>query len=290
MAQTDKTIFDGRSDNPLEKMNGVGTFFTGMDASAYADVELDPFVSGYAFIYWVRLPSWFEKDADLKYFKVLTQKTMRSVQGIADTELQETGQQSGFAGNESSVVTGIQRGNTDFTIGFKEFSGTPITKMFNKWISYLRDKNTGISIYPKVFDCEYSARNHTAVMLYVVVRPDVTNVTHNNIEKAFLYTNVFPLNIPNSTLFNYELGSQESPTSVDINFKGVPLEGKAVDDYAAKILKEQILDTSEDNNNGLLFLDSLTQAGDTGTELLTSGVLKTIYNPDDASATTKTTK
>lgn len=290
MAQNDRTIFDKRTDNPLEKLNGVGTFFTGMDASAYADIELDPYVSGYSFIFWVKVPTWFEKDGDLKYFKVLTQKTMRSFQGIADTELQETSQQSGFAGNEASVVTGIQRGNTDFTIGFKEFSGTPITKMFNKWISYIRDKNTGISIYSKLYDCEYSARNHTAILLYITVRPDVTNVTHQNIEKAFLYANVYPLNIPNSTLFNYELGSQESPTSVDINFKGVPFEGKAVDEYAAKILKNEILDVSENNNNGLLFLDSLTNAKDSGTELLTSGILKDIYNPDDTSSTTKSTK
>jgi hypothetical protein len=285
MAQTDRTIFDGRSDNPLEKLNGVGTFFTGMDASAYADIELDPYVSGYSFIYWVKLPTWFEKDGDLKYFRVLTQKTMRSFQGLTDVELQDAAQQSGFAGNEASVVTGIQRGNTDFTIGFKEFSGTPITKMFNKWITYIRDKNTGISLYSKVFDCEYSARNHTAILLYIAVRPDVTNVTHQNIEKAVLYANVFPVNIPLSTLFNYDLGSQESPTSVDINFKGVPFEGKAVDDYAAKILKNEILDVSEDNNNGLLFLDSLTKAGDENTNLITSGVLKDIYNPDDSTKT-----
>ena len=82
-------------------------------------------------------------------------------------------------------------------------------------------------------------------------------------------------------LFNYELGSSESPTSVDVNFKGVILEGAAVDKLAKKILEEEILQVSEDNNNGHLFLDSLTMPGDPGTEVLTTGILKDIYNPDN---------
>lgn len=41
--------------------------FTGVDDEI--NKYLDPIVTGYAFIYWVSLPEWFEKDADLKYFK-----------------------------------------------------------------------------------------------------------------------------------------------------------------------------------------------------------------------------
>lgn len=277
MANT-KTIFSDRSENPLESLNKMGSFFNGSDPTSFAEIELDPFVSGYSFIYWVKLPFWFEKDDDLKYFKVLTQKVMVSFNGFADVELQENSQQYGFAGNEVSFVTGIQKNNTDFTIGFKEYSGTPITGMFNKWINMIRDKNTGIALYSKLYDCEYSARNHTAQLLYISMRPDVTNVGKHNIEKAFLYSNVFPLNVAWSNLFNFELGSQESPTSVDVNFKGVLLEGKAVDDYAKKILENEILRVSADNNNGHLFLDSLMQAGDAGTEVFTSGILKDIYS------------
>lgn len=273
-----KTIFSDRSNNPLDSLNKMGSFFSGADPSTFAEIELDPFVSGYSFIYWVKLPFWFEQDEDLKNFKTLTQKIMVSFNGFTDVELQENSQQYGFAGNEVSFVTGVNRNNTDFTIGFKEYSGTPVTKMFNKWINMIRDKNTGIALYPKLYDCDYSAKNHTGMLLYISMRPDVTNSNKNNVEKAVLYGNVFPTNIPWSTLFNYELGSQESPASVDINFKGVPLEGKAVDEYARKILKEEILNVSEDNNNGQLFLDSLMEAGDAGTELLNDGILKTIFN------------
>ena len=275
----DKTIFNGRENNPLENLNSMSsTYFTGVSPETFADVELDPFVTGYSFIYWVKLPAWFEQDPDLKFFKTLTQKTMRSFQGITDINLQDVSRTEGFAGNEVSSVGGIQRGNTDFTIGFKEYIGTPVTKMFTKWISLIRDPNTGIAIYPKLYNVEYSAKNHTAVLLYLSCRPDVTNTGKQNVEKAVLYANVFPLNIPISALFNYELGSQESPTSVDVNFKGVPLMGPQVDEYGKKILDSEIIQVSEDNPNGVLFLDSLTKAGDKGTELLTSGLLKEIYN------------
>ena len=277
----EKTIFTNRTENPLDKINKLGTFFTSVDPATYAGIELDPFVTGYAFLYWISLPSWFESDADLKNFKVLTQKTLVSISGIADMELQESSQPYGFAGNEVSNPTGVTRGNTDFTLGFKEYSGTPVTKMFKKWINYIRDPNTGIAVYPKQFDVEYSSANHTGQCLVIFMRPDVTNVGHDNIEKAFLYSHVFPTNIPYSSLYSYTLGSQESPESVEINFKGVPLENEAVDKLARKVLEEEILQVSEDNNNGALFLDNLTPAGGEGTEVLTSGILKDIYNPDE---------
>ena len=281
MADIEKTIFSQRTENPLDKINKVGSFFTGIDPATYAQIELDPFTSGYAYIYWVQLPTWFEQDPDLKNFKVATQKFLVSISGINDIELQEASQPYGFAGNEVSNVTGITKGNTDITLGFKEYSGTPITKLFSKWINYIRDPNTGIATYPKQFDVEYSSVNHTGICLIMFLRPDVTNSGHDNLEKAFLYSHMYPLNIPYSNLYTYELGSQDSPQSVEINFKGVLMENAAVDEYARKILKEEILNISEDNNNASLLLDNLTAPNGENTSLLTSGILKDMYNTEN---------
>lgn len=283
MAKKDKTIFsgfEGNADNPLDLISqSTPSFFSGADPVAFSGIPLDPFTTGYAFIYWVHLPEWFEKDDDLKNFKSYTQKFMKAFNGITDIELQESAQQYGFAGNESSFVTGINKGNTDFTMSFYEYSGSPTTKLFTKWITMIRDPNTGIPLYPNAYDTsyEYSAKNHTGQLLYIVMRPDVTS-SKNNIEKAFLYANVLPINIPNSTLYNFELGSTDSPSSVDINFKGVQLTGAAVDAYARKVLDENILKVGVDNPNGRLFLDTLTRNGDVGTDVLNTGILKDIYN------------
>lgn len=281
MAKNNRTIFDGLENNPLDSVNTLGNYFTGNDPIMMGESDINPFISGYAFIYWVKLPTWFEEDPDLKYFKTTTQKFMRSFNGITDIELQDSQHQSGFAGNEFSVVTGIQRGNTDFTIGFREASGSPIRKLIQKWVTLIRDPNTGISLYPTLYNMEYGMKNHTGQLLYIQLRPDVTNTQHNNIEFSVLYTNVYPVNIPLSALYSYEMGSEESPTSVDINFKGVPNIGHAIDKFAKEYLEKEILNTSPDNNSGYIFLDSLTMPGDQNTELLNSGINKKIYNIAD---------
>lgn len=238
----------------LDQIVGSGnrSIFTGVDDEM--NKYLDPIVTGYAFIYWVKLPFWFEQDPDLKYFKEFSQTNFRSFQGVEPIELETVTQQTGFNGNEQNAVGGIQRGNTTFSIGHKEYSGSPMTKMYRKWISLIRDPRTGIAAYPKLYNCDYGARNHTGQLLYVMTRPDVTNTQSNIVEYAAFYSNVFPTNIPNDTLYNFELGNQDSPT-IDIQFRGFPEIGPAVDSFAEKVLKEKIV-SNESNDSGIPFLDS----------------------------------
>lgn len=237
-------IDDEEGKSMLENIKGAGsTFFTGVDDEV--NKFLDPIVTGYAFIYWVNLPEWFEKDEDLKYFKTMTQKNFRSFNGISGFELGTAQLNTGFAGNEINVVTGVTRSNTEFTIGHKEFSGSPMTKMYQKWISLIRDPRTGIATYPKLHGVEYGARNHSGQLLYIVTRPDVNNVGKNNVEFAAFYSNVVPTNVPLDSLYNFEIGSQDSPT-IEINFKGFPEISPAVTDYAKKILDEKIMNAEND--------------------------------------------
>jgi hypothetical protein len=256
----------------------TGSFFTGVDNEV--DRWLDPYVNGYAFIYWVSLPSWFEKDEDLKHFKRLSQVNFRSFSGISPFELQTAAVNTGFANHEMNVVTGIQRGNTDFTIGHKEYSGGVMRKMYQKWISLIRDPRTGIALYPKLFDVDYGARNHSAQLLYIVVRPDVNNVGKNIVEYAAFYSNVIPTNVPLDSLYNFEIGSQDSPV-IDINFKGFPEIGPNVDAYAQKILREQIM--SKDGDAYIPFVDSLgANTEDISAVNWGTSVLSEIYKDESA--------
>jgi len=227
------------------------SIFTGVDDQV--NLYLDPFVNGFAFIYWVDLPEWFEKDEDLKYFKQLSQMNFRSFQGVSAIDLNTTQLQSGFAGHEINVVTGVNRNNTEFTIGHKEYSGGVMRKLYQKWISMIRDPRTGAAVYPKLYNCDYGARNHSGSLLYVVVRPDVTNVNKHIVEYAAFYSNVVPTNVPLDSLYNYELGSQDTPT-IDITFKGFPEMGPNVEKFAEKILAEKIMNVEGDSH--LPFVDS----------------------------------
>lgn len=265
--------------NDLEKIQGTSSsFFTGVEDEI--NLFMDPYVSGYAFVYWLELPSWFEKDEDLKYFKQLTQKSFRSFQGISPLDLNTATHQTGFNGNEINVVTNITRGNTDFTMSYKEYSGTPIRKMYQKWISMIRDHRTGTALYPKLFNVDYGARNHSAKLMYIVTRPDVTNTQKDIVEFAIMYSNVIPVNVPLDSLFNFEIGNQDSPT-VDINFKGFPEFGPDVEKYAKKILSEKII--NKDGDSYMAFVDSYNTTED-GKQISWGegeGSLANIYNSEE---------
>jgi len=236
----------------LSRVTGqYNNFFTGVDDQV--NLYLDPIVTGYAFIYWVQLPEWFERDQDLKYFKQMSQVNFRSFSGISPIELQTATVQTSFAAHEINVVTGIQRQNTEFTIGHKEYSGSPMTKMYQKWISMIRDPRTGIAVYPKAFNVEYGARNHSGQLLYAMVRPDANNAGANIVEYAAFYSNVVPTNVPLDTLYNFELGQQDSPT-IEISFRGFPELGENVNRYAQKVLDEKIL-VKEGGKDYLPFVD-----------------------------------
>ena len=256
MEELKKTInvpYGTEGGNALDTITGANsTFFTGVDD--LINLNFDPYVSGYAFIYWVQLPSWFEKDPDLKYFKNMTQKNFRSFQGVTSIELTTLQQQTGFAGREYDVAGGITTGNTEFTISHKEYSGGVMRKMYQKWVSYIRDPRSGVAIYPKLFGIEYGARNHTGELIYIVTRADATNTSKNIIEYAAFYSNVMPKNIPLDILYNYEQGQQDSPT-IDINFSGFCEIGPDVEEYAKSILAEKVL-MNEDNDAGINFKNS----------------------------------
>lgn len=266
-------INDNDGKNMLEVVNNLnGSFFTGVDDQV--NLYLDPIVTGYAFIYWVDLPDWFKEDADLKYFKQLSEKNFRSFQGINSIELNTSQLQTGFAGHEINVVTGISRQNTEFQIGHKEFSGSPMTKMYQKWISMIRDPRTGVALYPKLYNVEYGARNHSGQLLYIMTRPDATNAGKNVVEYACFYSNVVPTNVPLDSLYNFEIGSQDSP-QIEITFKGFPEMGPNVNAYAEKILKEKIMSKNGDiNGNSFIpFVDMYnSNTIEDGKTLASSGI------------------
>lgn len=264
----------GNAFNPLDSLGGLNSIFTGVDD--LVNLNLNPYVTGYAFIYWIELPAWFDKDPDLKYYKELSQKNFTSFSGVDGVTLETVSQQIGFPGHEASFAGNISRSNGEFTLEHKEYSGGVMRKLYQKWISYIRDPRTGIALYPKLFNVDYSAKNHSGQLLYVVTRPDVTNTGKNIIEYAAFYSNVIPTNIPYDTLYNYEQGSQDSP-KISINFKGFMENGPDVDAYARKILAERIM--SPEGDSYLPFVDSLGTNPEANAAFK-NGTLKDIYKTE----------
>lgn len=238
----------------LSLSGGASLFYAGIDNTT--DFYFNPYISGYSFIKWLQLPSWFEQDAYLKYFAPMTEKNFRSFSGLSSIELQTGSYQSGFAGRDIDFVTGINHMSNDFTLSHVEWSGGIMRKLYERWIFNVRDPLTGICLYPRKYGVEESAKNHTAQLLYINCKPSATAATNeeeakNVIEFACWYTNVYPTGIDYSHM-NYNVGEQNQAT-LEVNFKGLPHVGDRVLSFAAKILAEQVIKTA-DNNGSIPFI------------------------------------
>lgn len=201
-------------------------FFTGsLQTGANS---FDPYVSGYAFIFWLKTPKWILNGDSFKKF---SQKNFKSFQGLSNIDLETEGLKMGFTGNETHYTKSIGNKPAEFTLKYQEHSGSPHTATYNHWVSGIRDPRTGIATYPKEFGLEYHSSNHTGTLLYVVTRPDANNFEGKNIEFAALWTHVQPKRI-NLEHFQYEQGSHDV-SDLDQPFSGYMSFGPKVTDFAA---------------------------------------------------------
>jgi len=226
---------------PSPNINNWG-FNTAKDADFfkgsmnYKQLNWDPYVTGYSFIVWYKIPFWIKQTFGQGNVEAFCQKNFHSFSGISSIELQTAAQSHGFTANESMFPTTIQKGNTDFTIKFQEFSGSPVRNLFSFWVSGMRDIESGIATYPKTFQCDYAAKNHTGQLLYIVTRPDANNVNRPVVEFACFYDAVFPKTIYQDHL-NYDKGSHDG-VDIDIAFNGVYHVSQDVQELAIAKLKE----------------------------------------------------
>ena len=182
--------------------------------------EFDPFIQGYAFIMWTKLPAFFDTVNAAPQFKSLTEKNFKAFSGISDMTLGVEDITTGFAGNAYGVATNIQKENTSFTLTHYELAGSPIRELYQYWITGIRDPETGLAHYHgKIEDgMEYSAKNHTGELLYVVTDPSGAAGGVSGIEFACYYTNVMPTKIPQDHL-NYSSGDH-GLVEIQIDFRG----------------------------------------------------------------------
>ena len=196
----------------------------------------DPYVSGYSFIIWLKVPTWLrgaESDKDANVFKHLSQKNFKSFSGHSNIELETEGIKMGFTQNETHYTKGIGAKPGEFTLKYQEHSGRPLTAFYNNWVSGIRDPKTGTATYPKQIGKPYHSKHHTATLLYVTTRPDADNYDQNPIEFASLWTHVQPKRI-NIEQYNYDQGDH-SFFDLDQTFTGYMNIGRAVEELAVEI-------------------------------------------------------
>lgn len=207
------------------------------------ELDFDPLINGYSFFKWTRVPQWVT-DA-YPGFKAMTEKNFKEGFSLGDIELETLAMTHGFNANEYNYASGIKKNNTDFNIKHQEFSGSPIRNMYQYWITGIRDPETGIATYAKAVSTEYSAKNHTGEIIYIVTRPDANNVDTNNIEFACYYSAVIPTKIQLSQ-FSHAIGTHNE-VEYDQSFKGCFHMSAAIDAYAKTVLANQVYGFREMN-------------------------------------------
>lgn len=238
------------------------SFFTG--GLNLKQLAFDPLLTGYAFIVWTKLPKWVVSE--YPGFKAMTEKNFKGFSGLSDMELNTQSYAYGFSSNEYNIAAGIQKQNTEFSLIHQEYSGSPIKNGYAHWVSNIADPETDIATYPRIYNMEYAAKNHTGELMYIVTRPDANNISRNNIEFAAYYTNVFPTKIPIGH-FEFTQGSHDM-VEVTQSFKGNLHISHKVDEYAKKLLAttysfvtEGLFDPENANVGGKTMADFDTNSG-----------------------------
>lgn len=206
-------------------------FFTG--GFNTTEIQRDPLISGYAFIAWLKVPTWVKQE--YPSFAETYEKNFRAFNGMQDIDLSTVSITEGFSNSENHFA-GQMQNFQGFSLTAREYSGSPIRNSVTHWTTGIRDPRTNIARYPREYNLDYSARNHTGELLYVVTRPDADNVNANgkNIEFACLWTMVMPTRVPLSHL-NFTAGSNDV-SELELPFVGVPVINPNVDDLAVQTL------------------------------------------------------
>lgn len=213
--------------------NNMQSAFAQADSLGYRALTEDPYLTGYYYVLFTRVPSFIETDITNQIFQV-TQNAVT----LPDVTLNSTEVVTGFGGaGKMNYATSVDVG-TDFSIKFLETTGMPIINTIAQWQEAIRDTNTGLSTLK-----DYNLKSYSGEVLVILTKPQFVNGQYtvaNNprsfIEKAFFFDRAFPTNVPFSNL-NQDIASSDK-VEHDIPFKHSGFyHGELVNTFAATRLQ-----------------------------------------------------
>lgn len=212
-------------------------FLGGLNATQKALEMYDPLKTGYARIFFIKMPVFMEKimPSETKRFRHLLEYGFTSIQGIQNTELEMEQMTGGYAGRQFDVASTARDNTNNITVSMYEFAGSPVREYLDMWISGISDPYTGLGHYHGAFDVDptikYSQANHVAEAIYVVTDPTGRS---NGIEYAALLSNMMPKSAPQEH-FNYESGSHPI-TTVQCEFSCVKYQSPQINTIAKALI------------------------------------------------------
>lgn len=152
----------------------------------------DPYLTGYHFIYFAKLPPQLPTYSGIDSMTDLT--TLLSGACLSVTPPGGTLNKvefTGLGGVKWAVPGNIDYGNS-VSVKFLEFNGTPMLNIFHGWIKMIRDYRHGTSNLEEGDDLTgYSKSSYAGLMYYWTTAPDAKTV-----EYYAAYDGVFPTKDP----------------------------------------------------------------------------------------------
>lgn len=144
----------------------------------------DPYITGYHFVWFDRLPKGLTEYTQLGNSEISTASEIQNILCSSCLSVTPPGgtlnkvEFTGLGGIKWAVPGNIDYGNT-VTIKFFEFNRTPILDIFHGWVKMIRDYRTGISSLVDGDDGGgYSKDKYACVIYYWTTAPDSQTVEY----------------------------------------------------------------------------------------------------------------
>ena len=162
---------------------------------------VDPYVSGYFFTKWDKIPSMLpnvtaEVNNNHGLSGVGEIKNLLAGSCLAVTLPGGTvnkAEYMGLGGVKFAVPTNVEFDNT-VTVKFLEFSTLPIFNLIHGWVRMIRDYSSGVSEW---LTSNYTKSAYSCNMYYWTTKPD-----GNEVEYAACISGMYPLKDPTDRPFN----------------------------------------------------------------------------------------
>jgi len=168
----------------------------------------DPFISGYGFFYFDKLPdnlqNYVGTMSNKEIQKALSALCIRVT--LPTVTLNKT-TINGLGGKKWSYPTNIDV-SEQATLAFVEVSGAIIKNIISGWVNMIRDIRTGAS---QLQGPEYTKTKYSATGYYITTKPD-----GKTIETADLLTGMFPQKDPFDS-FNLDIATNDK-VEIDVDF------------------------------------------------------------------------
>ena len=194
---------------------------------------LEPIRTGKFIVKWLKVPSFFDPVA-VKYLKFFLENAVRSVEDIADNQINASGSVTfGPNGQQFDFPGQLTQGNKDVTLNTITCTGDGLGKLMRYWMYGITDPVTGIHhMYGKDLRC--SRANYSGTLLYVGLGP---TCRAGDIEYACLWNEVWPSSPDGVSKFNSgEIGSDTAVDAQSVTLSGIFQDGPEVNILAKYIV------------------------------------------------------